>query len=96
MFISKISKKLQNSLPKSYQEKNEENLQFFNFCSHDHKIGHSWASASRLMPPASSSAFDISVWYRIIPLPDWVPLFQYRNGYNIVIFFIFIFSGWTY
>jgi hypothetical protein len=44
---------------------------------------HSWASASSLMPPVS----DISVCYRSIPIPEWVPLFRYRTGFGIGILF---------
>jgi hypothetical protein len=56
---------------------------------------HSWTSASRSMPPASAStrchrhshlASYISVRYRSIPAPDWVPLFRYRTGSGIGFF----------
>ncbi len=50
-----------------------------------HKNHNCWASASRLMPPAS--AFDISIRYRSIPLHDWVPLFLYWTGSGIGILF---------
>ena len=57
-------------------------------------IKHSWASALRPMPPASSfwhpesqcCTEAILYWYRSKPVLDWAPLFSYRTGSGILIY----------
>ncbi len=60
---------------------NWENDPFWFLIEIGRTINHSWTLPSRLMPSGiSNPASDISVRYRRIPLPEWVPLFRYRES----------------